>query len=251
MRGWALAASDLHYGYSARSVIDGLSLRVTTGARHALIGPNGAGKTTLIHLLTGFHIPQKGRLRLLGEDITHLPPEARVKRGLGRSFQINQLFPNLTPRTSLRLALAERDGKSGGWWKPLAGDAARDGEAGALLEQIGLASVADIETRRLPYGQQRLLEIALALALKPKVLLLDEPAAGVPRDESAALIDHLLALPASVTLLLIDHDMDLVFRFAERISVLVAGRILVEGSPAEIATNAEVRRVYLGEDSHV
>lgn len=248
---WALEAEELSYGYGAQRVIDGLTLRVAVGARHALIGPNGAGKTTLIHLLTGFQHPQKGRLRLWGADITDLPPEARVKRGLGRSFQINQLFPNLTPRTSLRLALAERDGKSGGWWKPLAGDALREAEASALLAQIGLASVADIETRRLAYGQQRLLDIALALALKPKILLLDEPAAGVPRDESAALIDHLLALPSSVTLLLIDHDMDLVFRFAARISVLVAGAILVEGSPAEIATNAEVRRVYLGEDSHV
>ncbi len=248
---WALEAEGLRYGYGARPVIENLTLRIAAGARHALIGPNGAGKTTLLHLLSGWQRPQAGRLRLLGADMTDLSPEARVKRGLARSFQITQLFANLTPLTSILLALAEREGKSGGWWQPLAGDSARVAEANALLAQIGLMSVAEIETRRLAYGQQRLLEIALALALKPQVLLLDEPAAGVPRDESAALIDHLLALPPSVTLLLIDHDMDLVFRFADRISVLVAGAILVEGAPAEITANAEVRRVYLGDDSHV
>lgn len=248
---WALEAETLSYGYSAHRVIEGLTLRVAVGARHAVIGPNGAGKTTLIHLLTGFCRPQKGRLRLLGRDMTQASPEARVKRGLVRSFQINQLFPNLTPRMSLLLALAARDGTSGRWWRPLTGDDARGAEAEALLQQMGLATVAHIETRRLPYGQQRLLEIALALALNPRVLLLDEPAAGVPRDESAALIDHLLALPPSVTVLLIDHDMDLVFRFAERISVLVAGAVLAEGTPGAIAQNAAVRRVYLGEESHV
>lgn len=247
----ALEAVSLHQTYGARPIIQDLNLRVAAGARHAIIGPNGAGKTTLLHLLTGFVRPQSGRLRLFGDDVTALPPEARVRRGLARSFQINQLFPNLSPRAALLLAVATRDGAVGGLWKPLQGSAARDEEVAKLLAQLGLIDVADRPTRHLPYGQQRLLEIALALALNPRVLLLDEPAAGVPRDESAALIDHLLALPPSVTVLLIDHDMELVFRFADRISVLVAGRILTEGPPAAIAANAQVRAVYLGEEAHV
>ncbi|MCK6442894.1 ABC transporter ATP-binding protein [Elstera cyanobacteriorum] len=251
MTGYALEALSLTHAYGATPVIRDLTLKVAAGARQAIIGPNGAGKTTLLHLLTGFQRPQAGVLKLLGQDVTALAPEARVKRGLVRSFQINQLFPTLSPRNAVRLALAERDGAGCGLWKPLAGEAPRDAEAEALLTEAGLHTVADRETRHLPYGQQRLLEIALALALRPQVLLLDEPAAGVPRDESAALIDRLLALPPSVTVLLIDHDMDLVFRFAERISVLVAGTILTEGPPAQIAKDARVRAVYLGEETHV
>ena len=232
-------------------ILHNISWQVQRGERCFILGANGAGKTTLIHLLTGFQRPQSGTLHLLGQDVTALSPEARVKRGLVRSFQITQLFPTLSPRTSLLLALAERDGAAGGLWKPLAGNTAREAEAEALLAETGLGDVADRATKHLPYGQQRLLEIALALAMKPQVLLLDEPAAGVPRDESAALIDRLLALPPSVTVLLIDHDMDLVFRFADRISVLVAGTILTEGPPAQIAKDAQVRAVYLGEETHV
>lgn len=251
MTGYALEALNLHHAYGAHPVIRDLTLRVVPGARQAIIGPNGAGKTTLIHLLTGFQRPQSGTLHLLGQDVTALSPEARVKRGLVRSFQITQLFPTLSPRTSLLLALAERDGAASSLWRPLAGNTAREAEAEALLAETGLGDVADRATKHLPYGQQRLLEIALALAMKPQVLLLDEPAAGVPRDESAALINRLLALPPSVTVLLIDHDMDLVFRFADRISVLVAGTILTEGPPAQIAKDAQVRAVYLGEETHV
>ena len=214
--------------------------------RYALIGPNGAGKTTLINLITGMVKPDSGEIRLGDEDITHLRPFQRVRRGLARTFQINTLFPHLSALESVALAVLERDGHAHNWWRALASFSAATDEAVAILKSLGLERIVQRETRELAYGQQRLLEIALALATRPRVLLLDEPAAGVPRGESAELFAAVENLSSELTVLFIEHDMNVVFRFASRILVMVGGRILVEGTPQEIAHDERVREVYLG-----
>ncbi|ODU11238.1 MAG: branched-chain amino acid ABC transporter ATP-binding protein [Rubrivivax sp. SCN 71-131] len=224
-----------------------VSLRVTRGARHALIGPNGAGKTTLINQLTGVTAPTSGRVHLMGRDITDLAPHKRVALGLVRTFQINQLFASLTPLQSLALAVASREGAARRWWQPMGADAAIAAECEALLQQFRLLEQAGRATRELPYGKRRLLEIALAMAMKPRVLLLDEPAAGVPAAERQDILDTVAALPEDVSVLLIEHDMDLVFSFARSMTVLVNGAVLTEGTPAQIAADARVKAVYLGE----
>ncbi len=218
--------------------------------RYALIGPNGAGKTTLINLIAGMLRPDGGRILLGADDITSLGPDARVKRGLARTFQINTLFPHLTALEAVTLAVLERARHAATWWRPL--PAYRDAidEAYGLVRSLNLETVCNRMTRELAYGQQRLLEIALALATRPRVLLLDEPAAGVPKDESAALFAAIAGLSRDLTVLFIEHDMNVVFRFASRIIVMVGGRILIEGPPAEIADNAQVREVYLGKAKH-
>ncbi len=223
-----------------------LSIRVERGARQALIGPNGAGKTTLINQLTGMLAPSSGQVLLEGRDITAMPAHRRVALGLVRTFQISQLWGTLTPRQSLALAVASRHDAARRWWAPLGTDAGMAAEVSGLLERFRLAEFAERETRELPYGKRRLLEIGLALALQPKVLLLDEPAAGVPAAERQDILDTVAALPADVSVLLIEHDMDLVFSFARRITVLVNGALLTEGTPEEIARDPEVRAVYLG-----
>ncbi len=224
-----------------------VSLKLARGARHALIGPNGAGKTTLINLLTGVLRPSAGRILLDGEDITRLRPDRRVQRGLVRTFQINQLFPALTPLTTIGLAVSRRLRMDTQFWRRIGSNAAVVEQSVDILQRFDLAGVMNQPTGSLPYGRQRLLEIAVAIACGPRVLLLDEPAAGVPEGERDGILAGVAALPADVTVLLIEHDMDLVFRFADRISVLVAGGLLVEGTPAEIAANPRVREVYLGE----
>ena len=224
-----------------------VSLQVAAGARHALIGPNGAGKTTLINLLTGVLAPTSGRVLLRGQDITALPSHRRVALGLVRTFQINQLFASLTPLQSLALAVASREDAAHRWWKPMGQDVAVATECEALLAQFRLQEQADRPTRELPYGKRRLLEIALAVAMKPTVLLLDEPAAGVPAAERRDILDTVAALPASVSVLLIEHDMDLVFSFARHITVLVNGAVLTEGPPERIAADPQVKAVYLGD----
>jgi ABC-type branched-subunit amino acid transport system ATPase component len=224
-----------------------ISLALPVGARHALIGPNGAGKTTLINLITGRLKPDAGRITLAGEDVTGMPAAERVSRGLTRTFQINTLFPGLTPIESVLLAVCERKGEAGQFWRRLTAHSAAVDEAFAILGQLRLDDVATRETRHLAYGQQRLLEIALALATRPKVLLLDEPAAGVPKDESAALFAVIAALPADMAVLFIEHDMNLVFKFASRITVLVSGAVLVEAEPEVIRADPRVREVYLGQ----
>ena len=229
---------------------DHVSLTVSAGARHALIGPNGAGKTTLINLLTGFLAPNAGQVLLHGTDVTQLPQHQRVKRGLARTFQINRLFAEMTVLESVTLAVCERLGLGARWWKPVGAQGEALDQAAALLDQLGLLDLAYQTTRNLAYGKQRLIEIALALAAAPRVLLLDEPAAGVPTSESRELFERIAQLPRSVTIALIEHDMDLVFRFADRISVLVSGALLTEGTPAEIAQDRKVREVYLGEATH-
>ncbi len=228
---------------------DNVTLNIASGARHALIGPNGAGKTTLINLLTGFLEPTSGVVLLNGEDVTGLSQHARVKRGMARTFQINRLFPEMTVLESVTLATLERLGQSATWWKPVGAHPEAVDAAAELLLQLQLLDVAHSLTRHLAYGKQRLMEIALALAANPRMLLLDEPAAGVPRGESRELFETIAQLPRDVTILLIEHDMDLVFRFADRISVLVGGGVLTEDVPSVIATDLRVREVYLGESA--
>ena len=225
-----------------------VNLRVEQGARHALIGPNGAGKTTLINLLTGFLEPTSGSIALMGEDVTRMSQHTRCRRGLVRTFQINQLFSEMTVLESVALAVSERSGLGRRWWRPLTSHGEVADEAASILERLHLLPDAFRHTRDLAYGRQRLIEIALALALHPKVLLLDEPAAGVPTSESRQLFETLAGLSSDVTILLIEHDMDLVFRFAQTISVLVSGALLVQGTPKEITQDPRVRQVYLGEE---
>jgi branched-chain amino acid transport system ATP-binding protein len=246
MTGPALRTEGLHKRFGSLVVAQDVTFALPQGARYALIGPNGAGKTTLINLITGVLRPDAGQVLLGDTDITALPPYQRVKRGLSRTFQINTLFPGLDPLEAVTLAVAERLGLAGIWWRGLARFRPAVDEAFEILTSLGLGPVCHRPTRELAYGQQRLLEIALALAARPSVLLLDEPAAGVARAEAGALFEAIAALPAAITVLFIEHDMDIVFRFASRIIVLAGGRRLVEGTPAEIAADPLVREVYLG-----
>ena len=246
----ALRTSGLTKLFGAFLANVDISLAFARGARHALIGPNGSGKTTLINLLTGALAPSSGDVFLGDDRITDLPQHQRVKRGMTRTFQINTLFAGLTVLESVTLAVCERNGRAGVWHRTVARERADVDEALALLEMLRLAPEADTLTRSLPYGKQRLVEIALALATRPGILLLDEPAAGIPSAESAELFAAIAALPRDVTVVFIEHDMELVFRFAERITVMVGGRVLTEGAPAEIAVDPRVREVYLGEAQH-
>ena len=250
MSGAALEARGLTRHFGALTATDDVSFAIQPGARQALIGPNGAGKTTLINLLTGVIKPTAGQIWLAGRDVTHLASSARVRIGLSRTFQINQLFPDMTPAESLALAISERNDSGADFWRALGSRPAIVAEIAELLARFGLEADMDLPTRKLAYGKQRLLEIALALATRPRVLLLDEPAAGVPEEERRDILAALAALPSDVAILLIEHDMDLVFNFADRISVLVAGRLLAEGAPETIAADERVRAVYLGEDAH-
>jgi branched-chain amino acid transport system ATP-binding protein len=246
----ALSTRGLDKSFGSLVVASDIELDLPPGERYALIGPNGAGKTTLINLITGMVKPDKGQIFLGADEITMLRPEERVKCGLVRTFQINTLFPHLSALEAVTLAVCERRGYAGSWWEklPAYGDAIE--EAYAILLSLRLAASCYRPTRELAYGQQRLLEIALALATKPKVLLLDEPAAGVPQQESAELFSVIAGLSQEIAVLFIEHDMNVVFRFAHRIIVMAAGRILLQGTPKEIAADARVREVYLGRARH-
>jgi len=246
----ALETADLVMQFGAFVATNRVSLRFESGCRHALIGPNGAGKTTLVNLMTGMLKPTSGHVRLGGRDVTDMPAARRVGLGLARTFQINQLFASLTPLEAVALAIAERTGEGADFRHGFARHPAVVDEAADLLERLRLADAMGERSDRLAYGKQRLLEIALALATRPKVLLLDEPAAGVPEGERHEILAIVGELPRDVGVVLIEHDMDLVFSFAERISVLVQGALFVEGSAAEIAADPRVREVYLGEAAH-
>ena len=224
-----------------------VSLKIEKGARHALIGPNGAGKTTVINLLTGVLRPTAGQILLDGQDITNVEAYERVHLGIARTFQINQLFADLTPIETLGLAVSERMGTGRQWWRLVGRKTDIVEEIVGLIEQFHLADVMYHRTAILPYGKQRLLEIALAIACRPRVLLLDEPAAGVPDAERHEILATIAGLPKDVTVLLIEHDMDVVFSFADRISVLVNGALFVEGEPDAVARDPRVKAVYLGE----
>jgi branched-chain amino acid transport system ATP-binding protein len=246
----ALSTRGLDKSFGSLVVASDIALDLPPGERYALIGPNGAGKTTLINLITGMLKPDKGQIFLGENEITTLRPEERVKCGLVRTFQINTLFPHLSALEAVTLAVCERRGYAGSWWRKLPAYADAVEEAYAILQSLQLAAACYRPTYELAYGQQRLLEIALALATKPKVLLLDEPAAGVPQQESAELFAVIANLSQEIAVLFIEHDMNVVFRFAHRIIVMVGGRILLQGTPKEIAADARVREVYLGGARH-
>ena len=246
----ALSTRGLDKSFGSLVVAKNIEIDLPRGARYALIGPNGAGKTTLINLITGMLRPDQGRIFLEADEVTALRPEERVKRGLVRTFQINTLFPHLSALEAVTLAVCERRGYAGTWWQKLPAYPDAIEEAYAILLSLRLGASCYRPTRELAYGQQRLLEIALALATNPKVLLLDEPAAGVPQGESAELFSVIADLSEDIAVLFIEHDMNVVFRFARRIIVMVGGRILVEGTPKEIAADARVREVYLGGAHH-
>ncbi len=246
----ALSTRGLTKSFGSLAVARDIELDIPAGARYALIGPNGAGKTTLINLMTGMLAPNAGRIFLGTDDITALAPELRVKRGLARTFQINLLFAGLNPLEAVTLAVAERHGIAGEFRRNLAAYGDIIDEAHDILVKLRLGDVCYRPTRELPYGRQRLLEIALALATKPKVLLLDEPAAGVPQEESGDIFEAVAGLSNELTLLFIEHDMHVVFRFATHIIVLVGGAVFTQGTPAEIAADPGVREVYLGKRHH-
>ena len=248
---WVLETKGLVKRFGGITATQNVNLQVAHGARHALIGPNGAGKTTLINLITGVLPPSEGNIILNGEDITQLAPHKRVGRGLVRTFQINQLFASMTPREALAMVVSQRMGLGARWWQALGADAAVSRRCDELLAQLHLSDVQNLRPDRLAYGKRRLLDIALALACEPKVLLLDEPVAGVPTGEREELFATVSALPADVTILLIEHDMDLVFGFADRITVLVNGAVLTTGGLREIADDPQVKAVYLGHGTEV
>jgi ABC-type branched-subunit amino acid transport system ATPase component len=242
-----LETRSLSKDFGALKASRDISFRLEPGARHALIGPNGAGKTTFINLLTGVFAPTRGQILLKGRDITQVAQAERVKLGIARTFQINRLFRGLSVLENVYIAVAERLGVGADMIRPAGLRKEVIEEALQLLETLRLIDDASRRISELPYGRQRLVELAIALGLKPEVLLLDEPAAGVPSTESHIILDAVAALPKHIGILIIDHDMDLVFRFAERITVLVGGAIFAEGTPKEIGANPDVRAVYLGQ----
>ena len=244
----ALETRDLSKSFGALRVASSIDFRLEKRrAACALIGPNGAGKTSFVNLLTGALQPSGGTIYLGGADITHLAQSARVKHGLARTFQINTLFRKLCALENVTLAIAEREGIASTLLRPARSYRAIIEEAFDLLESLGLADVALQPVGALAYGRQRLVEIAVALGLAPRVLLLDEPAAGIPSGESGVILSMLERLPAEISILIIEHGMDLVFRLATTVTVLVQGSILVEGSPEAIADDPRVREVYLGD----
>ena len=247
---YALQTEKLCKSFGALTVADHIDFRLEPGARHALIGPNGAGKTTFVNMLMGALAPSSGRILLGSEDMTRASQAVRVRRGLGRTFQITTLFRSLPVLDNVALAVAERRGDAQRMWRAASSHKEIIEESQNLLATLGLADDAATAAQDLPYGKQRLVEIAIALGLKPKVLLLDEPAAGVPSADTEKILQHLEKLSADIAILIIEHDMDLVFRFARRITVLVQGQVLVEGAPEEIAADQRVRDVYLGEATH-
>ncbi|MBE3637613.1 ABC transporter ATP-binding protein [Mangrovicoccus algicola] len=241
-----LVVRGLSKRFGGLVVSDGLDFDLPPGARKALIGPNGAGKSTFANLVTGIHAPSSGSIRFDGADISDMDETARVRLGIAKTFQITTLFTGLTVRENLRLAVLERERRGFRLFCRADGDPEVEAEIAALMDQLALEPLADRVVERLAYGQQRLVELAMTLALKPRVLILDEPAAGVPGSETHLITDAIEALPADLAVLIIEHDMELVFRVARSIVVLVAGRILTEGTPAQIASDPQVRELYLG-----
>lgn len=246
----ALKVERLNRSFGALHVTRDVNLTLERGARRALIGPNGAGKTTLVNLITGVLRPSAGRVLLNGEDITATSQVQRARRGLARTFQINQLFRGLSVLENLAMTIGERDGNCNNMWRSAGAKRSVIDEALDHLESLRIAEDALKLVRELPYGRQRLVEIAIALAQKPRVLLLDEPAAGVPSSESHLILDVVARLDPEIAILIIEHDMDVVFRFAKQITVMVHGAVFIEGAPDEIMHNEQVRAVYLGQERH-
>ncbi|MFC0803933.1 ABC transporter ATP-binding protein [Ensifer sp. P24N7] len=239
-------ARNLKRSFGGLAVTNNVSLSMAPGDRVALIGPNGAGKTTFVNLVTGNLKPDAGEVRIGGETVTHIDAIGRVRRGLVRSFQVTRLFQDMTPAEHVALAILQRDGRAGRMFGNFLAMPGVMAEAGSLLGKLGLRDLAHRPVRQIAYGQQRLLEIAVALALKPKVLLLDEPAAGVPQSDTGRIEQALAELPDDLAVLMIEHDMDLVFRFAKRVIVLASGMVIFDGSPADVTKDQRVREAYLG-----
>ena len=244
----ALEVLNLQKSFGAIQVANNISLALPRGARHALIGPNGAGKTTLVNLITGRIRVSAGHVLLDGEEITSLSQASRTRRGIARTFQVNQLFRGLTVLENVYLAIGERTGACNRLWRSAGREAAVIDEALDHLQSLELLADACKPVRELPYGRQRLVEIAIALAQRPRVLLLDEPAAGVPSSESHLILDVVAGLDPDIAILIIEHDMDVVFRFAKQITVMVLGAVFTEGTPDEIMRDEQVRAVYLGQE---
>lgn len=241
-----LSVEGLDKSFGGVRVSREVSLQIPPGGRVALIGPNGAGKTTFVNLVTGRLKADAGRILLAGEDVTRLGPVERTRRGLARSFQISRLFHDLSFADHVRLALLQRDGLTGRMFASTRQDCAREDEVRAVLARLALASLAEVKVRHAAYGQHRLLEIALALAMRAKVLLLDEPAAGVSRSDVPRILDALASLPADMGVLMIEHDLDFAFRFASHVVVLAAGEVIFSGSPQAVMVDDQVRQAYLG-----
>jgi branched-chain amino acid transport system ATP-binding protein len=237
---------NLKKAFSGLAVTNDVTLSMVPGDRVALIGPNGAGKTTFVNLVTGNLRPDSGDVRLNGETVTKVDAIGRVRRGLVRSFQVTRLFQEMTPAEHVALAILQRDGRAGAMYGNFLSMPDVMDETAALLGTLGLVHLLHRKVSEIAYGQQRLLEIAVALALKPRVLLLDEPAAGVPQSDTGRIEQALAELPADLAVLMIEHDMDLVFRFAKRVIVLAAGAVIFDGLPADVTKNAAVREAYLG-----
>jgi branched-chain amino acid transport system ATP-binding protein len=227
---------------------DGVSLDVAQGEVHALIGPNGAGKTTLIGQISGSLAADTGQIRFLGRDVTRAKQHERVRAGLARSYQITSIFKRFSVLDNLALAVQARSGSSFSFWRPVASEGALLEEARSLASQIGLGNKAEATAATLAHGEQRALEVGLALATRPKLVLLDEPMAGMGPEESQRMIELIARIRAQVTVLLVEHDMDAVFRLADRITVLVNGRVIATGRPEAIRADAQVRRAYLGDE---
>jgi branched-chain amino acid transport system ATP-binding protein len=242
----ALEATGLQKSFGALKVTDDVGLRLEAGSRTALIGPNGAGKTTLVGLLSGTVRPDAGRIALHGRDVTRDALAFRVKQGLVRTFQVSSLFAKLTVLENIFLAISENEGASRDLWRPAGRRRDLIERAEAIMKRLHLTDSRHRRVTEIPYGVQRLLEIAIALALEPKVLLLDEPAAGIPTDEVGVLLDAVASLPPQIAVLMIEHDMHVVRRFATEVYVLFRGRVLTVGPPAEVMASPEVRAVYLG-----
>ena len=243
-----LEVRGLTKSFGALLASDDVNLEVREGETHAIIGPNGAGKTTLISQLAGNLRPDRGRVRFAGEDITALSAPARARRGFARSFQITSIYPDFTALENVMLAVQAHSGHSFRFWRPAREETALSSPARAILEEVGLSGRCEVPAANLAHGGQRALEIATALATRPRLLLLDEPVAGMGAEETQRMIALLSSLKGGKTLILVEHDMDAVFSLADRISVLVYGRIIATGAPEEIRANLEVRRAYLGEE---
>ncbi|WP_112435494.1 ABC transporter ATP-binding protein [Rhizobium sp.] len=238
--------ANLKKSFGGLAVTNDVSIAMHPGDRVALIGPNGAGKTTFVNLVTGNLAPDSGDVRMGGETVTRVDAAGRVKRGLVRSFQVTRLFQDMTPAEHVALAILQRDGRTGRMFGNFLSMPGVMDEVTGMLQTLGLQTLMHRKVNEIAYGQQRLLEIAVAMALKPKVLLLDEPAAGVPQSDTGRIEQALADLPADLAVLMIEHDMDLVFRFAKRVIVLAAGAIIFDGSPADVTKDARVREAYLG-----
>ena len=246
-----LSLTGLSKRFGGVNATDDVSLEVGDGEVHALLGPNGAGKTSLINQISGALLPDRGRILFKGEDITRLPTHQRVARGLVRSYQITRLFKSFSVLDNLALAVQARSGSSLSFWRPVARESSLFDEARVLLDDIGLAAQAQVRADRLAHGEQRALEVGLALATRPSLLLLDEPLAGTGPEESERMVALIERLRSATTVLLVEHDVEAVFRLATRVTVLVNGRVIASGEPTAVRRHPAVVAAYLGDEAAV